>query len=119
MKVLKILIIIFISLNVSIKVNSKEQLVNSLKEGGKLIFIRHAYAQGTGGPDNFDIKDCSTQRNINKKGKIQATKIGLFFTKHKIPISKVISSEWCRCKDTASIAFLDDYDVKKFFKFIL
>jgi phosphohistidine phosphatase SixA len=114
MKVLKILIIIFISLNVSIKVNSKEQLVNSLKEGGKLIFIRHAYAQGTGDPDNFDIKDCSTQRNINKKGKIQATKIGLFFTKHKIPISKVISSEWCRCKDTASIAFLDDYDVKSF-----
>ena len=79
MKVIKLLIIIFISLNVPIKVNSNELLVNSLKEGGKLIFIRHAFAPGTGDPENFDIMDCSTQRNLSKKGKYQAKKIGTFF----------------------------------------
>ena len=114
MKVIKLLIIIIISLNVSIKVNSNELLVNSLKEGGKLIFIRHAFAPGTGDPENFDIMDCSTQRNLSKKGKYQAKKIGTFFHNNQIPIFKVISSQWCRCKETASIAFLDKFVAKSF-----
>ena len=86
---------------------SNENLINSLKEGGKLIFIRHAYAPGNGDPDNFDIKDCSTQRNLSDSGRKQSEKIGNFFNKNKIPIDKVLSSEWCRCKDTAKYAFND------------
>ena len=85
--------------------SSNEKLINSLKEGGKLIFIRHAYAPGNGDPKNFDLKDCITQRNLNQEGINQSKKIGLFFTKNKIQIDKVLSSEWCRCKDTAKYAF--------------
>ena len=85
--------------------NSNEELINSLKEGGKLIFIRHAYAPGNGDPKNFDLKDCVTQRNLNQEGINQSKKIGVFFTKNKIQIDKVLSSEWCRCKDTAKYAF--------------
>jgi phosphohistidine phosphatase SixA len=85
--------------------NSNEKLINSLKEGGKLIFIRHAYAPGNGDPKNFNLEDCFTQRNLSQKGIIQSKKIGLFFTKNKILIDKVLSSEWCRCKDTARYAF--------------
>ena len=85
--------------------NSNEELINSLKEGGKLIFIRHAYAPGNGDPKNFDLKDCITQRNLNQEGINQSKKIGVFFTKNKIQIDKVLSSEWCRCKDTAKYAF--------------
>ena len=85
--------------------NSNEKLISSLKEGGKLIFIRHAYAPGNGDPKNFNLKDCSTQRNLSQEGIIQSKKIGLFFTKNNIQIDKVLSSEWCRCKDTAKYAF--------------
>ena len=87
---------------------SDEKLVNSLNEGGKLIFIRHAYAPGNGDPKNFSLKDCSSQRNLNQEGIDQSKKIGLFFTQNKIQIDKVLSSEWCRCKDTAKYAF-DSY----------
>ena len=92
--------------------SSNEKLINSLKEGGKLIFIRHAYAPGNGDPENFNLKDCDTQRNLNQEGINQSKKIGLFFTKKKIQIDKVLSSEWCRCKDTAKYAFnsFDTFD---------
>tara|TARA_B100000475_G_C14921816_1_gene283570 strand:- start:141 stop:692 length:552 start_codon:yes stop_codon:yes gene_type:complete len=84
---------------------SNEKLISSLKEGGKLIFIRHAHAPGNGDPKNFNLKDCSSQRNLNQEGINQSKKIGLFFTKNKIQIDKILSSEWCRCKDTAKYAF--------------
>ena len=48
---------------------------------------------------------CPAQRNLNQKGINQSKKIGLFFTQNKIQIDKVLSSEWCRCKDTAKYAF--------------
>ena len=88
--------------------NSNEKLINSLREGGKLIFIRHAYAPGNGDPENFNLKDCSSQRNLNQEGINQSKKIGFFFTQNKIQIDKVLTSKWCRCKDTAKYAF-DNY----------
>tara|TARA_B100001250_G_scaffold151883_1_gene130336 strand:- start:945 stop:1496 length:552 start_codon:yes stop_codon:yes gene_type:complete len=99
------LILLIGLLNTSNYVFSSEKILNSLKEGKKLIFIRHAIAPGNGDPNNFDINDCSTQRNLNKNGIAQSKKIGLFFTNNKIKIDKVLSSEWCRCKDTAKNAF--------------
>ena len=105
MKFFRILIIIFISLISSIKADSNKNVINQLKDGGKLIFIRHAYAPGGGDPDNFNLNDCSTQRNLSDDGRKQAQRIGEFFTKNKIEIDKVLSSEWCRCKETAKIAF--------------
>ena len=105
MKLIKILFIIFISLTTTIKAESNKNLINELKNGGKIIFIRHALAPGGGDPENFDILNCNTQRNLNEVGREQAKQIGNFFSKEKIPIKEVISSEWCRCKDTAAIAF--------------
>ena len=81
------------------------KIISALEEGGKLIFIRHAYAPGGGDPDNFDVKNCSTQRNLDMTGIKQAKRIGKFFKDNKIPIDSVLSSEWCRCKDTAKNAF--------------
>ena len=113
MKILNYLIIIFICINLSVKADSKKTLIDKLQKGGKLIFIRHAYAPGGGDPDNFDINDCSTQRNLSDSGRVQSQKIGNFFKKNKISIGKVYSSEWCRCKETASIAF-KEYETKNF-----
>ena len=105
MKFLKFFIIIFISLTTPIKADLEKKLLNQLEDGGKLIFIRHAYAPGNGDPNNFNLNDCSTQRNLNKEGREQAKQIGKFFKKNNIQIDKVLSSEWCRCKETAKIAF--------------
>ena len=107
MKFIKFFIIIFISLSTSIKADLNKKLIYQLEEGGKLIFIRHAYAPGSGDPNNFNLNDCSTQRNLSKGGRKQAKSIGEFFRENKIKIDKVLSSEWCRCKETAKIAFKD------------
>ena len=102
----KIVIVFFIGiLNINNSAFSDDKILKSLKEGKKLIFIRHAIAPGNGDPNNFDINDCSTQRNLDEKGIEESEKIGLFFKNNKIKIDKVLSSQWCRCKDTAKYAF--------------
>ena len=107
MKFLRYFIIIFISFTTPIKADLDKNLISQLTEGGKLIFIRHAYAPGNGDPNNFNLNDCSTQRNLNENGRKQAKNIGNFFKENKIKIDEVLSSEWCRCKETAEIAFKD------------
>tara|TARA_B100000767_G_C19531125_1_gene436625 strand:- start:6 stop:554 length:549 start_codon:yes stop_codon:yes gene_type:complete len=101
-KILIIFFFVFLPFN---NILANQEVIDSLKEGGKLVFIRHAFAPGGGDPDNFDIKVCSTQRNLNQTGIDQAKRIGLFFRDNKISIDSVLSSEWCRCRDTAKNAF--------------
>jgi len=112
-KIIKIFIFLLISLNVPLKAYSNENIQNILKDGGKIIFIRHAYAPGGGDPINFDISDCSTQRNLNEEGIVQSINIGNFFLKNDIKIDKILSSEWCRCKETAKYAF-KKFETKNF-----
>ena len=107
MKFLKLFLIIFISLSSSVKADFNKKLFKELNDGGKLIFIRHAYAPGSGDPNNFNLNDCSTQRNLSDEGRKQAEYIGEFFRNKKIKIDQVLSSEWCRCKETAEIAFIN------------
>ena len=101
----KLLIIFFINILVVNSAYSVEEVLTSLKEGGKIIFIRHALAPGNGDPENFDLNDCSTQRNLNQRGIEQSKFIGNIFNKNQIKIENVYSSEWCRCIDTAKFAF--------------
>ena len=105
MKIFNYIIIIFIFIISSVKADLNQNIISEIKKGGKIIFIRHAYAPGGGDPNNFDLNDCNTQRNLNDDGRLQSKKIGDFFKKNEISIEKVYSSEWCRCKETASIAF--------------
>jgi len=102
----KFITILFIGLlNFTSNIFADDKILNSLQEGNKIIFIRHAIAPGNGDPDNFNIEDCSSQRNLDNNGIKQSKKIGFFFKNNKIKIDKVLSSEWCRCKDTAKYAF--------------
>ena len=101
----KLLIIFFINIFTVNSAYSVEEVLTSLKEGGKIIFIRHALAPGNGDPENFDLNDCSTQRNLNQRGIEQSKFIGNIFNKNQIKIENVYSSEWCRCIDTAKFAF--------------
>jgi phosphohistidine phosphatase SixA len=113
MKLIKIIIFLFIPFNTSLIVNSNDDLQSVLSEDGKLIFIRHAYAPGEGDPDNFDILNCTSQRNLNKEGIEQAKNIKKFFLENHIENNIVLSSEWCRCKQTAKYAF-KNYETKNF-----
>ena len=113
MKIFNYLVLVFISIISSVKADLNQNIIFELKKGGKLIFIRHAYAPGGGDPKNFNINDCNTQRNLSYEGRVQSKKIGNFFKKNKISIEKVYSSEWCRCKETASIAF-ENFETKNF-----
>lgn len=78
----------------------------SLKEAisglsANVVFMRHALAPGYGDPANFKIDDCSTQRNLDQIGREQARAIGQAFRDYGISFDLILSSEWCRCKETA------------------
>ncbi len=70
---------------------------------GTVILMRHALAPGTGDPPIFRLGDCSTQRNLSPEGRDQARQIGEAFRRHGVVVSRVLSSQWCRCIDTATL----------------
>ena len=98
-------IIILLLFLLSNEVYANDNLISALQDGKKIVFIRHALAPGNGDPENFILEDCSTQRNLNERGREQSKNIGNFFRNKNISVDKVLSSEWCRCKDTARLAF--------------
>ena len=102
---LKVLILSLFSIHSHSHSHSSEQNWKPAQEGNKVILIRHSLAPGGGDPTGFKIDDCKTQRNLNRAGIIQSKKIGKLFKKNKVPIDQVLSSQWCRCKDTAKYAF--------------
>jgi phosphohistidine phosphatase SixA len=102
---LKVLILSLFSIHSHSHSHSSEQNWKPAQEGNKVILIRHSLAPGGGDPTGFKIDDCKTQRNLNRAGITQSKKIGKLFKKNKVPIDQVLSSQWCRCKDTAKYAF--------------
>jgi phosphohistidine phosphatase SixA len=77
----------------------------ALKAGGHVALIRHADAPGGGDPPNFVLDDCSTQRNLSAGGKAQAGRLGAAFRTNGVSVDQVLTSGWCRCIETATIAF--------------
>ena len=100
---LSLKVILFII--ISFQLNASEQSWKIAQEGDKIILIRHSLAPGGGDPAGFKVDDCKTQRNLNRTGINQSKKIGKLFKKNKVPVDQVLSSQWCRCKDTAKYAF--------------
>ena len=104
-KIISLLLKVLILSLFSIHSHSSEQNWKPAQEGNKVILIRHSLAPGGGDPTGFKIDDCKTQRNLNRVGINQSKKIGKLFEKNKVLIDQVLSSQWCRCKDTAQYAF--------------
>ena len=102
-KIISLIIIFFFTF--SLKVQATENNWQPAQDGDKIIMIRHALAPGRGDPKGFKINDCTSQRNLNEVGIQQSKNIGNLFKKKKIKIDQVLSSQWCRCKDTARYAF--------------
>lgn len=76
-----------------------------LREGEHVVLLRHAMAPGAADPAKFDIENCSTQRNLSERGKQQARKIGALFAARAASTERVLTSRYCRTKETARLAF--------------
>ena len=72
---------------------------------GTVVLFRHALAPGVGDPATFRLDDCSTQRNLSAEGRAQAQRLGQAFQAQGIRVGAVWSSQWCRTRETADIAF--------------
>ena len=87
------------------KLHASPQAEALIRQGGVVVVFRHADAPGTFDPPGFRLEDCSTQRNLGPQGREQARQIGLWFTQRSLKPQTVRSSPWCRCQDTARLAF--------------
>lgn len=87
---------------------SEAALWDALRTGEAFAIMRHAMAPGTGDPTNFDVDDCSTQRNLNDVGRDQARRIGQRFRDNGIESAEILTSQWCRCRDTAELLGLGE-----------
>ncbi len=77
-----------------------------LRGDGQVVLMRHAVTTpGVGDPAGFRLDDCATQRNRTDAGRADAKRVGSVFQARAIPLSRVPSSPWCRCLETARLAF--------------
>lgn len=77
-----------------------------LRQGGNVVLMRHAITEpGIGDPPEFKLGVCSTQRNLSDEGRAQSRRMGEAFKREGIVLDEVRSSAWCRCVDTAQLAF--------------
>ncbi|MCH6258176.1 histidine phosphatase family protein [Puniceicoccaceae bacterium K14] len=83
--------------------DDKENLYKLLHDGEHFAIMRHALAPGTGDPDNFQLDDCSSQRNLSQDGRNQAKQVGEKLKANGIESAQVYSSQWCRCLETAKL----------------
>jgi phosphohistidine phosphatase SixA len=87
-----------------------EALWAALAEGGHVALMRHALAPGTGDPESFRLDDCSTQRNLDQTGREQARRTGKTFRERGVSVGRVLSSQWCRCLETAELLALGEVE---------
>lgn len=77
--------------------------LDQLSQPGRALILRHALAPGTGDPSEFRLDDCRTQRNLDQRGRDQASRLGERLRAAGIATARVYSSQWCRCRETAEL----------------
>ena len=98
--------ILLLVLGVPEVARGNEALWELLRAGGHVVVIRHASTEpGIGDPPGFRLDDCAPQRNLSAAGREEAGRIGEAFRTRGIPVGQVLSSRWCRCLETARLAF--------------
>jgi broad specificity phosphatase PhoE len=77
-----------------------------LRRGGLVLLMRHGAAgPGNSDPEGYRLDDCKTQRNLSEEGREEARRVGARLAREKVPIARVYTSPWCRCRETAMLAF--------------
>jgi phosphohistidine phosphatase SixA len=85
--------------------HATESVWEAVRSPGSVVVLRHSYAPGGFDPPDARLDDCSTQRNLDERGRAQAMRIGEAFRREGIAVGTVLSSPRCRCLDTARLAF--------------
>lgn len=89
-----------------LRAQTSTDVATLLRTGACVLMLRHAQTEaGIGDPPHFQLSQCSTQRNLSDEGRAQSKRIAQWFAAQKLGVSSVQSSAWCRCKDTATLAF--------------
>ena len=102
---------ILLSITPSLAAGDSKEAWAALVKGGHVALIRHGNAPpGYGDPPGFKIDDCTTQRNLDDRGRAQARALGAAFLQHGVRVDKVLSSPWCRCLETAELLALGPVD---------
>lgn len=106
-RILRIIIaVVFVAVSGILPTTTRadQALVSAITEiGANVVFMRHALAPGFGDPVNFDVTDCTTQRNLDATGRAQAAQIGAALRASKIEFTQILTSQWCRCRETAEL----------------
>ena len=85
---------------------AEDTLWKLLQAGGQVVLVRHALTDpGVGDPPGFRVEDCRTQRNLSDQGRREARELGDALRARQVPVAKVLTSPWCRCIETARLAF--------------
>jgi len=90
----------------ALPVAAEEAAWRALAVPGAVLIVRHAQTvPGTGDPPGYRLEDCATQRNLSAEGRVQAAAMGSALAARGVRVARVESSRWCRCLDTARLAF--------------
>ncbi|MFK7754566.1 MAG: histidine phosphatase family protein [Sedimentitalea sp.] len=76
---------------------------DALRVPGTFALMRHALAPGTSDPAGFQLNNCATQRNLDARGRDQARRTGAAFRDQGIAFEQVLTSQWCRTRETAKL----------------
>ena len=82
-----------------------DEIGDALRAGGVAFLMRHATAPGNYDPEGFRLDDCATQRNLSEEGRGEARRVGAHLKGLGLGAAEVLTSQWCRCRDTARLAF--------------
>ena len=89
-----------------VSATASDALWDKLKAGGQVVLMRHAVTTpGVGDPDGMRLDDCATQRNLTGEGRRHARQTGEAFRARGVAVERLLSSPWCRCMETAALAF--------------
>jgi len=106
MKAPACLLLLLAALPVQAADMSEDALWKKLRGGGVTVLMRHAATvPGIGDPPGFKLDQCPTQRNLSERGRADARAVGAAFQRHQVTPGAIWSSRWCRCLDTARLAF--------------
>jgi phosphohistidine phosphatase SixA len=82
------------------------ELADVWRRSRGVLMLRHASTEpGVGDPPGFRLGQCSTQRNLSAQGRAQAQAMGRWMALQQWRPDVVLTSQWCRCQDTARLAF--------------
>ena len=98
-------LLVLLTLSAGHALADDEQVWAALKQGGKIILLRHTHVDIREGIGHFAPGNCAEEVNLSSRGVEQAKRIGEAFRTHGIVVGEVLTSPYCRCIHTGTLAF--------------